>query len=38
LLALLLPVAGIALSFTAALTVAVLIQAGTLRIVRRGAV
>jgi hypothetical protein len=36
--ALLLPVAGIALSFTAALTVAVLIQAGTLRIVRRGAV
>jgi hypothetical protein len=36
--AVLLPVAGITLSFTAALTVAVLIQAGTLRIVRRGAV
>jgi hypothetical protein len=34
----LLPVAGIALSFTAALMVAVLIQAGTLRIVRRSAV
>lgn len=33
----LLPVAGIALSFTAALMVAVLIQAGTLRLVRRSA-
>jgi hypothetical protein len=36
--AVLLPVAGIALSFAAALAVAVLIQAGTLRILRRGAV
>lgn len=36
--AVLLPVAGIALSFTAALAVAVLIETGTLRIVRQGTV